>query len=90
MNAELLELEITESSLIDNVEFAREQIDRLHQMGISISIDDFGTGYSSLSYLHQFSVDRLKIDQSFVQNLDNPETELITRSIIGLAKSLPR
>lgn len=88
LEAELLELEITESLLMDNPERIRRQLAKLDAMGIGIAIDDFGTGYSSLSYLKTLPVDVLKIDRSFVHDLDNADDKVITQAIIALAKSL--
>ncbi len=84
-----LELELTESILIQDVESTLEVLKQLRSLGVRLSIDDFGTGYSSLSYLKRFPVNTLKIDQSFVRNmLDSPEDEAIVASIIGLARNL--
>ena len=64
-------------------------MEKLTKMGITIALDDFGTGYSSLSYLHQFSFDTLKIDRSFINNLDSDkDNAIILNTIISLAKSL--
>ena len=86
---ELLEIEITESSVMENPEEAIEILQRLGRMGISLAIDDFGTGYSSLAYLKLFPIDHLKIDRSFVADI---ETDLNDRAIafgtIALAHSL--
>ncbi|MEW6165382.1 MAG: EAL domain-containing protein [Pseudomonadota bacterium] len=83
-----LELELTESTLIQNTENVIVTLGRLKALGISLSIDDFGTGYSSLSYLKRFNVDRLKIDQSFVRGLAaDLEYVPIVRAIIQLARS---
>lgn len=83
---ECLELEITESMSLD-VNYTIRTLKRIKSLGVSISIDDFGTGYSSLSYLSQFPIDRLKIDQSFVRNL-NPSNQAIIKSIIDIAHNL--
>lgn len=84
-----LGLEMTESSLIPNMETAVEVLDGLRSLGISLSMDDFGTGYSSLSYLHSFPFDTLKIDRSFVGRLTQGEQPLqIVRTIIELARVL--
>jgi EAL domain-containing protein (putative c-di-GMP-specific phosphodiesterase class I) len=84
-----LELELTESIAMQNAEMAIEITQQLTQLGIKLSLDDFGTGYSSLSYLQRFSLDKLKIDQSFTMNMsENKDSENIVDAIIGLAKSL--
>lgn len=85
----LLELELTESHLLDNVDNAIEIFRQLDELGVRLAIDDFGTGFSSLSYLKRFPVDCVKIDQSFVRGLPNSsEDAAITRAIIALARSL--
>jgi diguanylate cyclase (GGDEF)-like protein/PAS domain S-box-containing protein len=84
-----LELELTESQLLDNVENVITTFHQLRQMGVKLAIDDFGTGYSSLSYLKRFPVDYVKIDQSFIRDLSaNGEDAAITRAIIAMAHSL--
>jgi diguanylate cyclase (GGDEF)-like protein/PAS domain S-box-containing protein len=85
----LLELELTESSLMDNTERTIECLQGLKRRGVQISIDDFGTGYSSLAYLRRFPVDKLKIDMVFVRNLTtSPPDAAIALAIIGMAHSL--
>ena len=85
----LLELEITESTLVQDTESFIISLRRLKALGVKISIDDFGTGYSNLSYLQRFSVDKLKIDQSFVKRLlAGPQDRAIVTAIIQMAKSL--
>jgi len=89
MNPALLELELTESILIQNVEGVLDCVKRLKLLGVKLSIDDFGTGYSSLSYLKRFDIDKLKIDQSFVRDLgSDPDDAAIVRAIIQMARSL--
>ena len=87
--AAYLELEITESLLVQNVDRAIAILAQLKQKGISIALDDFGTGYSSLSYLQKLPIDTLKIDRSFVTDIaSNPDDAAISRAIVALAKSL--
>lgn len=84
-----LDLEITESSIMRNVEETIDRLNQLHAMGIQLSIDDFGTGYSSLSYLKRFPIDKLKIDRSFVREIDiNQDDAMICHTIISMAKIL--
>ncbi len=87
VSADLIELEITESLLMDDPEGIRLQLAELDAMGIGIAIDDFGTGYSSLSYLRTLPVDVLKIDRSFVRDIETTD-DRITQAIIAMAKSL--
>lgn len=84
-----LELELTESVVMQGVEPALEKLRELDALGVKVAIDDFGTGYSSLSYLRQFTVDRLKIDQSFVRDLPgNMDAEAIAAAIVAMGLSL--
>ncbi|MFT5520406.1 MAG: diguanylate cyclase (GGDEF)-like protein [Enterobacterales bacterium] len=85
----LLRLEVTESLLIDNFDSARNLLERYSEAGIKILLDDFGTGYSSLSYLHQFPIDVLKVDRSFVSEMEKREENMaIINTIKTLAASL--
>ena len=87
--AHRLALEVTENSAMSDPERAVRVIAKLRQLGVATSIDDYGTGYSSLAYLRRLRVDELKIDRSFVSGLSNsPESELIVRSTIDLARNL--
>jgi diguanylate cyclase (GGDEF)-like protein len=84
-----LELEITESALITDTEFTLKRLHQIKNLGIQISLDDFGTGYSSLSYLRSFPFDKIKIDQSFVKDIESrPESRAIAMAMLTLAKSL--
>ncbi|MEH2203466.1 MAG: bifunctional diguanylate cyclase/phosphodiesterase [Nostoc sp.] len=84
-----LELEVTESFLMADMERSVKTLKQLRELGICLALDDFGTGYSSLNYLKRFPVNMLKIDRSFVQDLtSNPDSAAVTNAIIALAKSL--
>ena len=84
-----LELEITESVLLHAVDQTETVLRELKMIGVSIALDDFGTGYSSLSYLSRLPVDRIKIDRSFIQNLEtNARDRSIVRAVINLGSDL--
>ncbi len=89
LSPKYLELELTESSIMQNVEFAASMLKRLKSMGINISIDDFGTGFSSLASLKRLPIDALKIDQSFVREANSdPDDGALVRAIITLGHNL--
>jgi EAL domain-containing protein (putative c-di-GMP-specific phosphodiesterase class I) len=89
LSPDRLELELTESVVMQGVEPALEKLRQLAALGVKVAIDDFGTGYSSLSYLRQFTVDRLKIDQSFVHDLPgNTDAEAIAAAIVAMGVNL--
>lgn len=84
-----LELEVTESSIMKNHQYAIEVLNKLKAMGIKISIDDFGTGYSSLGYLKQLPIDILKIDRTFINDVtENPDDAALVMAIISLSHNL--
>ena len=89
LDPSLLEIEITESALMENEELAAEVIRELREFGVKVSLDDFGTGYSALSYLTHYKVDAIKIDRSFIKEIGvNEQNELVTKGIIRLVQSL--
>ncbi|MBD1893922.1 EAL domain-containing protein [Trichocoleus sp. DQ-A3] len=89
LKASYLELEVTESLLMGDVQRSVNTLEQLRNLGILLALDDFGTGYSSLNYLKRFPVTMLKIDRSFVQDVtSNPDSAAVTDAIIALAKSL--
>ena len=84
-----LKLELTESAVMENAQMAVLMLRQIKETGVQISLDDFGTGYSSLSYLHQFPIDQLKVDRSFVSSMEeNTRNGEIVRTVITLAKAL--
>ena len=89
MRPERLELEITESVLLDDTESNLETLHLLRRTGIRISMDDFGTGYSSLSYLRRFPFDKIKIDRSFVRDAEKrSDAGAILKALVGLGSNL--
>jgi len=88
LDAYFLELELTESALIWNGDGALKTLKALKDLGIRLAVDDFGSGYSSLEYLRRFPFDAVKIDRSFIAELDNPQTNAIVRGIVDLAHAL--
>ena len=86
---ELLELELTESCIMDNVEDTLIKIRQLHELGIRLSVDDFGTGYSSMTYLKQLPISQLKVDQSFVRGIPESDEDMeIVRAVLHLSHGL--
>lgn len=83
-----LELELTESGLMQNTKYTTTVLYTLKELGVQIAIDDFGTGYSSLSYLHRFPIDTIKIDQSFVQDIDGDTGDAIVSAVISMGMNL--
>jgi EAL domain-containing protein (putative c-di-GMP-specific phosphodiesterase class I) len=87
--ASALELEMTETALIDQTDATRETLLALHATGLRLALDDFGTGFSSMSYLHRMPLDTIKVDRSFVQGLPGDNDSLsIVRAIVSMARSL--
>jgi predicted signal transduction protein with EAL and GGDEF domain len=84
-----IDLEVTETALIQDFDQAKASLQTLKGLGVGISLDDFGTGYSSLSYLQQFPIDKIKIDRSFVGTLgESGESQAIVRTIASLGANL--
>ncbi|MGP1381909.1 MAG: putative bifunctional diguanylate cyclase/phosphodiesterase [Thainema sp.] len=89
LNPQHLELELTETTLVQDTDITATVLHELKQLGIKVAIDDFGTGYSSLNYLKLFPIDTLKLDNCFVRNVvDDPKNEAITRAVIHMAHQL--
>ncbi|MGB8399438.1 putative bifunctional diguanylate cyclase/phosphodiesterase [Bradyrhizobium sp.] len=86
--ARRLEIEITESSLLRNTQLTHDVLSQLHSLGVRISLDDFGTGYSSLSYLHNFPLQKVKIDRSFLEGIDNDRPLTLLRGVARLSADL--
>ena len=87
LQPKLLELEITESNLVEDFDLVKESLNLVRNLGVRTALDDFGTGFSNLMYLSQFPIDTLKIDQHFVRNLGQ-RNRLIIQSVIELAQKL--
>jgi EAL domain-containing protein (putative c-di-GMP-specific phosphodiesterase class I) len=88
-NPRLLTLELTEHMMLADIEAVSDTMRRLKALGVKFALDDFGTGYSSLSYLKQLPIDTLKIDQSFIRDLENdPSDRVIVQTILNIARSL--
>ncbi|MEJ2426934.1 MAG: EAL domain-containing protein, partial [Candidatus Thiodiazotropha sp.] len=84
-----LKLELTESLVIENIQYAIAKMRELKALGVGFAMDDFGTGYSSLSYLTRLPLNAIKIDRSFILNLpDNPNDAVVVQTLINLADSL--
>jgi diguanylate cyclase (GGDEF)-like protein len=83
-----LEIEITESSLLRNTQLTHDVLSQLHAIGVRISLDDFGTGYSSLSYLHNFPLQKVKIDRSFLEGIDSDRPLTLLRGVARLSADL--
>jgi EAL domain-containing protein (putative c-di-GMP-specific phosphodiesterase class I) len=89
MKAELLELELTESMVMQNADRAGKVLAAIKQLGVRLAIDDFGVGYSSLTHLKRFPIDTLKVDRSFIRDIPQDlEDKAITEAIIAMGKSL--
>ncbi|MEP6565583.1 MAG: EAL domain-containing protein, partial [Mesorhizobium sp.] len=84
-----LEIEVTETALLDDKSLTRQYIEELKQLGVRIALDDFGTGYSSLSYLHKLPLDKIKIDRSFLMDVtQNPRSLDLLKGIVDLTRVL--
>ncbi|WP_196140106.1 EAL domain-containing protein [Aliikangiella sp. G2MR2-5] len=89
LSSEFIELEITESACMQDIEETREQMDALKSLGLSLALDDFGTGYSSLAQLKKLPFDTLKVDKSFIDNIDtNQQDAKVVKAIIDIAKTM--
>jgi EAL domain-containing protein (putative c-di-GMP-specific phosphodiesterase class I) len=89
LNGNGITVEITEGLLLDSINVVKDKLDDYHKAGMQISLDDFGTGYSALSYLKKFQIDFIKIDQSFVKNLETDSyNKILCETIISMAHKL--
>jgi EAL domain-containing protein (putative c-di-GMP-specific phosphodiesterase class I) len=89
LEPQFLEIELTETTVMDHAENSVGILEELSRMGVIVSLDDFGTGYSSMSYLRRFPIDKLKIDHSFINDMTtNSDAASIVKAIVSLAHSL--
>lgn len=88
INPSLLEFEVTETAMMTDADRASANLHRLAAMGHPLSLDDFGTGYSNFNYLRSLPISKLKVDRSFMQDLGDPMTEKVLRSLVGIAQTL--
>src|SRR5438093_8549517 len=88
LQANRLEIEITESSRLRHTQLTHDVLSQLHSFGVRISLDDFGTGYSSLSYLHNFPLEKVKIDRSFLEGIDGDRPQTLLRGVARLSADL--
>ena len=88
VNPENIQIEVTETTLVKNLERSKAEMLKLKNIGFKFSLDDFGTGYSSFNYLHQFPIDEVKIDRSFINGLpDDPEGLAIIKAVVSLSET---
>ena len=89
LNPSTLEIEITETMLMGDVEAATATVRKLHELGVRLAIDDFGTGYSSLNYLKKFPINTVKVDRSFIMDIpESADDKAITSAVIAMAHRL--
>jgi len=88
LDPSFLELELTETVLMQHAESSACALGQLKAIGVRLAVDDFGTGYSSLSYLTRFPIDALKLDQSFVRDISSTDDAIVVRAVISMGKSL--
>ena len=88
LDPQSLKLEITETAMMENGDYAMKVLEQLSRAGVELSLDDFGTGYSSLSYIHRFPITTLKIDRSFVKRIGGGDSGEIVRTVVALARNL--
>lgn len=88
VNPNLLEVEITETATLEDIEHSKILVDRLNQIGVSVALDDFGTGYSSMTYIKKLHAGKLKIDRSFIEDIDEYQQKVVVDSMIQLGRNL--
>ena len=81
-------IEVTETAFINNIEIAKKNMNRLREHGVRFAIDDFGTGYASISMLRHIAVERIKLDQSYIENIENDVEQALIKTVIWMARAL--